>query len=281
MEPVLVGQYNTLKVSRKVDFGFYLDNGEDGILLPTRFAPKGLKIGDELTVFVYHDSDNRLIATTQKAKACVGEIVKMKAVAVTRQGAFLDWGLMKDLFVPASKQLGGMREGGEYLVKLYIDEMTGRVAATEKLEQLLSNDTLTVKELDQVDLLVYRKSELGYVVIINNLHSGIIHTSEIFTEIEIGDRLKGFVKKILPGNKIDVVLGKPGFQKVEDEAGKVLRLLEENNGYLPYNDKSAPEDIYDFFGMSKKTFKMTTGNLYKQRKIEFTQTGIKLLVDES
>jgi len=277
MEPVLVGRYNTLKVSRKVDFGFYLDNGEEGILLPTRFAPKGLRIGDEITVFVYHDSDNRLIATTQKAKACVGEIVKMKAVAVTRQGAFLDWGLMKDLFVPASKQLGGMREGGEYLVQLYIDEMTGRVAATEKLAQLLSNDTLTVKELDQVDLLVYRKSELGYVVIINNLHTGIIHTSEIFSDIEIGDHLKGFVKTILPGNKIDVVLGKPGFQKVEDEAGKVLRLLAENNGYLPYNDKSAPEDIYEFFGMSKKTFKMTTGNLYKQRKIEFTQTGIKAL----
>lgn len=277
MEPVLVGRYNTLKVSRKVDFGFYLDNGEDGILLPTRFAPKGLKIGDELNVFVYHDSDNRLIATTQKAKACVGDIVKMKAVAVTRQGAFLDWGLMKDLFVPASKQLGGMREGGEYLVKLYIDEMTGRVAATEKLEQLLSNDQLTVKEMDQVDLLVYRKSELGYVVIINNLHTGIIHQNEIFGDIQIGDKLKGFVKKILVGNKIDVVLGKPGFQKVEDEAGKLLRLLNENNGYLPYNDKSAPEDIYEFFGMSKKTFKMTTGNLYKQRKIEFTQTGIKLL----
>ena len=277
MEPVLVGRYNTLKVSRKVDFGFYLDNGEDGILLPTRFAPKGLKIGDELNVFVYHDSDNRLIATTQKAKACVGDIVKMKAVAVTRQGAFLDWGLMKDLFVPASKQLGGMREGGEYLVKLYIDEMTGRVAATEKLEQLLSNDQLTVKEMDQVDLLVYRKSELGFVVIINNLHTGIIHQNEIFGDIQIGDKLKGFVKKILVGNKIDVVLGKPGFQKVEDEAEKLLRLLNENNGYLPYNDKSAPEDIYDFFGMSKKTFKMTTGNLYKQRKIEFTQTGIKLL----
>lgn len=277
MEPVLVGKYNTLKVSRKVDFGFYLDNGEDGILLPTRFAPKGLKIGDELNVFVYHDSDNRLIATTQKAKACVGDIVKMKAVAITRQGAFLDWGLMKDLFVPASKQLGGMREGGEYLVKLYIDEMTGRVAATEKLEQLLSNDQLTVKEMDQVDLLVYRKSELGFVVIINNLHTGIIHQNEIFGDIQIGDKLKGFVKKILPGNKIDVVLGKPGFQKVEDEAGKLLRLLQENNGYLPYNDKSAPEAIYDFFGMSKKTFKMTTGNLYKQRKIAFTQTGIKLL----
>ena len=277
MEQVQVGNYNTLKVSRKVDFGFYLEDGGDGILLPTRFAPKGLKIGDEITVFVYHDSDNRLIATTQKAKACVGEVVKMKAVAVTRQGAFLDWGLMKDLFVPASKQLGGMREGGEYLVKLYIDEMTGRVAATEKLEQSLSNDQLTVKEMDQVDLLVYRKSELGFVVIINNLHTGIIHQNEIFGDVQIGDKLKGFVKKILPGNKIDVVLGKPGFQKVEDEAGKIIRLLEENNGYLPYHDKSAPEEIYEFFGMSKKTFKMTTGNLYKQKRIEFTQTGIKLL----
>lgn len=277
MEQVQVGNYNTLKVSRKVDFGFYLEDGGDGILLPTRFAPKGLKPGDEITVFVYHDSDNRLIATTQKAKACVGEVVKMKAVAVTRQGAFLDWGLMKDLFVPASKQLGGMREGGEYLVKLYIDEMTGRVAATEKLEQSLSNDQLTVKEMDQVDLLVYRKSELGFVVIINNLHTGIIHQNEIFGDVQIGDKLKGFVKKILPGNKIDVVLGKPGFQKVEDEAGKIIRLLEENDGYLPYHDKSAPEEIYDFFGMSKKTFKMTTGNLYKQKRIEFTQTGIKLL----
>lgn len=277
MEPVLVGRYNTLKVSRKVDFGFYLEDGDEGILLPTRFVPKGLRIGDEINVFVYHDSDNRLIATTQKAKACVGEIAKMKAVAVTRQGAFLDWGLMKDLFVPASKQLGGMREGGEYLVKLYIDEMTGRVAATEKIEQLLSNDQLTVKELDQVDLLVYRKSELGYVVIINNVHTGILHSNEIFQELEIGDKLKGFVKTILIGNKIDVVIGKPGFQKVEDEGAKILRLLQENDGYLPYHDKSAPEEVYAFFGMSKKTFKMTTGSLYKQRKIEFTQTGIKLI----
>ena len=279
MEPVLVGRYNTLKVSRKVDFGFYLEDGDEGILLPTRFVPKGLRIGDEINVFVYHDSDNRLIATTQKAKACVGEIAKMKAVAVTRQGAFLDWGLMKDLFVPASKQLGGMREGGEYLVKLYIDEMTGRVAATEKIEQLLSNDTLTVKELDQVDLLVYRKSELGYVVIINNLHTGILHSNEIFQELEIGEKLTGFVKTILIGNKIDVIIGKPGFQKVEDEGAKILRLLQENDGYLPYHDKSAPEEVYAFFGMSKKTFKMTTGSLYKQRKIEFTHTGIKLIED--
>ncbi|MEN9685872.1 MAG: hypothetical protein RLZZ28_1658 [Bacteroidota bacterium] len=277
METVQVGQYNILKVSRKLEFGFYLEDGGEGILLPKRFAPPRLSIGDELKVFVYHDSDNRLIATTQEAKACVGEIVKMKAVAVTGMGAFLDWGLMKDLFVPKSKQLGGMREGAEYLVKLYIDEQTGRVAATEKIDSLLSNDSLTVKEKDLVNLVVYRPSELGYVMIINNKHTGILHSNEVFTKLAIGDRMEGFVKTIRPDNKIDVVLGKPGFQKVEDEAGKILRLLAEHNGYLPYHDKSDPQEIYDFFGMSKKTFKMTTGSLYKQQKIAFTKTGIQLV----
>ena len=277
MNTVQVGQYNTLKVTRKVDFGFYLEDGEEGILLPKRFAPGKLRIGDEIEVFVYHDSDNRLIATTQKAKATVGEIVKMKVVSVTGLGAFLDWGLMKDLFVPKSKQLGGMREGAEYLVKLYIDEQTGRVAATEKLESLLSNEDLTVKEKDIVDLVVYRQSELGYVMIINNKHTGLLHSNEIYTTLHIGDKMEGFIKTIRPDNKIDVVLGKPGYQKVEDEAGKIIRLLEENNGYLPYHDKSDPQEIYDFFGMSKKTFKMTTGNLYKQQKIAFTKTGIQLI----
>ena len=277
MNTVQVGQYNTLKVTRKVDFGFYLEDGEEGILLPKRFAPGKLRIGDEIEVFVYHDSDNRLIATTQTAKATVGEIVKMKVVSVTGLGAFLDWGLMKDLFVPKSKQLGGMREGAEYLVKLYIDEQTGRVAATEKLESLLSNEDLTVKEKDIVDLVVYRQSELGYVMIINNKHTGLLHSNEIYTTLHIGDKMEGFIKTIRPDNKIDVVLGKPGYQKVEDEAGKIIRLLEENNGYLPYHDKSDPQEIYDFFGMSKKTFKMTTGNLYKQQKIAFTKTGIQLI----
>ena len=277
METVQVGQFNTLKVSRKVEFGFYLEDGAEGILLPKRFAPNHLKIDDEIEVFVYHDSDNRLIATTQKPKAVVGEIAKMKVVSVTKQGAFLDWGLMKDLFVPASKQVSGMRLGGEYLVMLYIDEMTGRVAATEKVENLMSNEELTVKEMEQVDLLVYRTSELGYVMIINNKHIGILHGNEVFQQLEIGDIVKGFIKKIRPDNKIDLILGKPGYTKVEDESAKILRLLNENNGYLPYNDKSDPTDIYAYFGMSKKAFKMTTGNLYKQKKIQFTQTGIQLI----
>lgn len=174
-----------------------------------------------------------------------------------------------------------MRVGADYLVKLYIDEQTGRVAATEKIESLLSNDQLTVKEKDIVDLLVYRQSELGYVMIINNLHTGLLHQNEIFTQLHIGDKLQGFVKTIRPDNKIDLVLGKPGYQKVEDETGKILRLLNENNGYLPYHDKSDPQEIYDFFGMSKKTFKMTAGNLYKQQKIVFTKTGMQLITDSN
>jgi uncharacterized protein len=274
---IKVGDYNHLKISREVDFGVYLDDGKDGILLPKRFVPAGAKVGDVVKVFIYHDSDDRLIATTQEPKGRVGEIVRLKAVSVTHQGAFLDNGLMKDLFVPRSKQLTQMYPNEYYLVKIYIDERTGRMTATEKIEPFLSNDSLTVKEMDMVHLTVLRRSEIGYVMIINHKHTGVLHFSEVFRDISIGDSLKGFIKKIYPDNKIDVVIGKPGYQKVEDEVHKILELLEENNGYLPYNDKSNPDDIYSFFGMSKKTFKMTTGNLYKQRKIEFTKTGIRLI----
>ncbi|HUQ67510.1 MAG TPA: S1-like domain-containing RNA-binding protein [Flavitalea sp.] len=274
---IIVGDYNHLKISREVDFGVYLDDGKDGILLPKRFVPPNAKVGDDIRVFLYHDSDDRLIATTLEPKGKAGEIIRLKVVSVTHQGAFLDNGLMKDLFVPRSKQLTQMYPGEEYLVKIYIDERTGRMTATEKIEQLLSNESLTVKEMDMVNLTVLRRSEIGYIVIINHKHTGILHFNEVFRDIKIGDTFKGFIKKISSDNKIDVVVGKPGYQKVEDELQKILGLLEENNGYLPYNDKSNPDDIYSFFGMSKKTFKMTTGNLYKQRKIEFTKTGIKLI----
>src|SRR5688572_3231948 len=274
---IKVGEYNQLKISREVDFGVYLDDGREGILLPKRFVPANAKVGDVIKVFLYHDSDDRLIATTLEPKGKVGEIVRLKAVSVTHQGAFLDNGLMKDLFVPRSKQLTQMYPGEEYLVKIYIDERTGRMTATEKIEQFLTNDSLTVKEMDMVNLTILRRSEIGYVVIINHLHTGVLHFNEVFRDIRIGDSFNGFIKKISADNKIDVVVGKPGYQKVEDEVQKIINLLEENNGYLPYNDKSDPDDIYSFFGMSKKTFKMTTGNLYKQRKIEFTKTGIKLI----
>lgn len=273
---VNVGQYNDLKVVREVSIGVYLEGADDGILLPKRFVPRDTRVGDIITVFVYHDSENRLIATTQKPKAVVGQIAMLEAVSSTSDGAFLDWGLMKDLFVPRSKQLMGMRKGGRYVVLIYIDEQTGRVAATEKFEWYLSNDPLTVKEMEMVKLLTYRRTDLGYVMIINDKHTGLLHFNEIYQNIEVGMVFNGYIKKIYEeNNNIDVVLGKPGYQRVEDETSKILRLLEENNGYLPYHDKSDPEDIYEFFGMSKKTFKMAVGRLYKEKKIELTKTGFR------
>jgi predicted RNA-binding protein (virulence factor B family) len=279
---VTPGEYNVLKVIKEKPMGVFLDDGDIGILLPKRFVPPRTKIGDELKVFLYHDGEDRIIATTQQPFGVLGDIVKLKVVSTTPHGAFLDWGLMKDLFIPRSRQVNFMRPNGEYLVKIMMDEQTGRLYATEKLEPFLSNKELTVKELGVVDLLVYRKSDLGFVVIINNKHTGLLHFNEVYRPVEIGDRFKGFIKKIYPVNEagecmIDVVAGKAGYNRVEDESAKVLRLLHENSGYLPYHDKSSPEEIYSFFSMSKKTFKMTTGKLYKERKIEFTQTFIKLL----
>jgi len=279
-----VGEYNTLTVKKELSFGLILDDGKEGILLPKRFAPKGARIGDKLKVFLYHDSEDRLIATTQHPKGILGDIVLLRVVSTTPQGAFLDWGLMKDLFVPKSRQLSGMRKGGDYLVKIYLDEQTGRLAASEKTDSYLSNEHLTVQEKDIVDLTVLRRTDIGYVVIINNKHTGVLHFNEVFREIRVGDKFKGFIKNILPAEKspsgesqIDVVAGKPGYERVEDAAEKVLRLLKENKGRLPYHDKSDPEEIYTFFGMSKKTFKMTTGRLYKERKIKLTDEGIELV----
>ncbi len=277
------GRYQTLQVLRITAIGAYLDDGGKGLLLPNRFLPPGTKEGDSLNVFVYHDSEDRLIATTQRPKGQVGDIVCLRAVTVTPQGAFLDNGLMKDLFVPRSQQLTGMRVNGDYLVRIYLDEQTGRMAATEKFAAALQNEQLTVKELEEVDLLVYRRTDIGYVCIINNLHTGVLHFNEIYRNIRVGDRFKGFIKKIYPESpdkterfRIDVVAGKPGYGRVEDESGKVLRLLQENGGFLPYHDKSAPDAIYDFFGMSKKTFKMVTGKLYKERRILLEKNGIRL-----
>ncbi|WP_407524547.1 S1-like domain-containing RNA-binding protein [Lacibacter sp. MH-610] len=274
---IQTGNYNRLTVQRIKDAGAFLDDGKEGILLPKRFVPKGTKVGDELTVFVYHDSEDRLIATTQHPKAVVGDIAFLKVVGNSAHGAFLDWGLMKDLFVPKSKQISPMRLGGEYLVHLYIDTQTGRIAASQYIEHLLSNEELTVKEKEEVELIIYRETELGWAVIINNKHSGLLYANEVFQTLQVGDKMQGYIKQIREDGKIDVALGKLGYNKVEDEATKILRLLEEHNGYLPYHDKSEPEAIYNFFGMSKKVFKMTVGKLYKERKIALTKTGMQLM----
>lgn len=273
---IQVGRFNTLQVIRKVDFGVFLDDGAQGILLPKRFVPAHCNVGDSLKVFVYHDGEDRLIATTQQPMGQVGDIVKLQAVSTTAQGAFMHWGLMKDLFVPRSAQLSGMKPKGEYLVKIFIDEKTGRIAATEKFASDLSNENLTVQLMEQVNLVVYRRTDIGYVVIINNLHTGVLHHNEIYRSISVGDRFGGFIKNIYPDNKIDVAAGKPGYGRVNDEAEKIITLLQNHNGYLPYHDKSGAEEIYEVFGMSKKTFKMTLGNLYRQKKIVLEKTGFRL-----
>ena len=278
MSTINVGQFNLMRVDRKVDFGFYMDDGAEGILLPKRFVPSGLQVDDTISVFVYHDSDNRLIATTQEPFAVVGDIAALKVVAITNQGAFLDWGLMKDLFVPVSQQLSSMRLGGKYLVKLYLDKQTGRVAATEKIDNQISNDILTVKEGEKVKLQVYRESDIGYVVIVNQVHQGLVYKNEVFTHLHIGQMIdEGFLKKIREDNKLDIGIGKQGVEKLDDDQLKLIQLLKLHKGFLPYHDKSSPEDIYAFFGISKKAFKMNVGILYKAKKITIEDGGIRLM----
>jgi len=280
MSTINVGQFNLMRVDRKVDFGFYMDDGGEGILLPKRFVPSGLQVDDTISVFVYHDSDNRLIATTQEPFAVVGDIAALKVVDVTSQGAFMDWGLMKDLFVPVSQQFSSMRLGGKYLVKLYLDKQTGRVAATEKIDNQINNDVLTVREGEKVKLQVYRESDIGYVVIVNQLHQGLVYKNEVFTHLHIGQMIEeGFVKKIREDNKLDIGIGKQGVEKLDDDQVKLIQLLKLHKGFLPYHDKSSPEDIYAFFGISKKAFKMNVGILYKAKKIIIEEGGIRLIPD--
>lgn len=280
-----IGQFNKLKVVRTVDFGVYLEDDGDGILLPKRFVPDGTKKGDTIDAFIYHDGEGRLIATTQKPKGVVGDIVALKVRTTTSFGAFLDNGLMKDIFVPRANQLAEMMPNKTYVIKIELDKVSNRLVGTQKLDAVLNNENHNLKELDIVDLLVYRETNIGFACIINNAHLGLLHKNEVFSKINIGDSFKGYIKKIYEEDlaskikiKIDLGIGKIGYTKVEDELEKILRLLKENNGFLPYHDKTNPEDIYSFFGMSKKTFKMTTGSLFKQRKIEFVEGGIKLVM---
>lgn len=278
---IQIGKFNALKVLRKRDAGLYLEGTDEGILLPNRFVPENTGTGDTINVFLYHDGEGRLIATTQKPYGLVDDIVRLRVVSVTSFGAFLDLGLMKDLFIPKANMRNFMRVNAQYLVRIIIDEKTGRLSATEYFESYLSNASLSVKELDRVHLTVYRKTQIGYETIINNMHKGILHFNEIYRPISIGDHFTGYIKKIMTKNDtgetlIDVAAGEPGYGRVEGESEKIMRLLKENDGYLPYFDKSDPAEIYGFFKMSKKTFKMSVGKLLREQKIQLEKTGISL-----
>ncbi len=273
---VKVGDYNTLEVVKMVEFGAYLDGGDIEILLPNRYVPKGLDAGNEITVFIYHDNEQRLIATTAKPLGVVGDIVMLEVVDVASFGAFVRWGIMKDLLVPVSQQEQRMKVGDKRFVKIYIDQQTGRAAATEKIDRFLSNFDLTVEVNEPVDLLIVRKTDIGYVAIINSLHMGLLHFDEVFRELQVGEQLKGFIKNIRPDNKIDLAFGTRGYSKVVDDESRILDMLRKNGDFLPYNDKTDPETIYKAFAISKKTFKMILGALYKKRAITFEDGGIRL-----
>jgi len=274
-----IGKYNDLKILRETSVGLYLgaEDGED-VLLPTRYCPESYEIGDKIRVFVYPDNEGRKIATNLIPKLLVNEFAFLQVKAIETAGAFMDWGLDKDLLVPFREQRQRMEKGRWYVIYLYIDDKTGRLVGTNKIEQRLQNDDLKVQEGDEVELLIMQKTDLGYSAIINHEHKGLIFGNEIFGEINVGQEVTGYIKIIREDNKIDLSLQPIGYQNAIDPNYDLLtRKLMENNGFLSLNDKSTPELIYETLGISKKAFKKTIGALYKQRAIEITPEGIKLI----
>jgi predicted RNA-binding protein (virulence factor B family) len=275
---VEIGKYNTLRVVKEVDFGIYLDGGEEygEILMPARYVPEGVKPEDELEVFVYNDSEDRVIATTEKPYATVGDFKFLKVKAVNRTGAFLDWGLPKDLLVPFREQKAKMVEGGTYLVYVYLDDETARVVASAKIDKFLDNTIPEFEAGDEVDLLIAEKTDLGYKAIVNGTHWCMIYENEIFTPVETGQYLKGYIKKVRDDDKLDISLQKEGYDQVDGISQNILEKLKEAGGFLAVSDKSPAEMIYHLFGISKKNYKKAIGALYRKKLITISKEGIKI-----
>lgn len=272
-----LGKYNQLEVVKEVDFGMYLDGGEEGeILLPTRYVPEDCNIGDFLNVFLYLDMDERLIATTLTPYVQVGQFACLEVSWVNEYGAFLNWGLMKDLFVPFREQKMKMQVGRKYVVHAHLDEESYRIVASAKVERYLSKDKPEYASGDEVNILIWQKTDLGFKAIIDNKYSGLLYENEIFTSLETGMEMKAFVKQVREDGKVDLILQKPGFEKIDDFSITLLNYIKEQGGRINLNDKSPAEDIYDTFGVSKKTFKKGVGDLYKKRLISLHEDGITL-----
>lgn len=272
-----LGRMNRLVVSKKVDFGVYLNSDKYGeILLPRKYVPDNCQIGDTVTVFVHKDSEDRIIATNIQPKGLVGDFACLVVTDVNEFGAFLDWGLEKDLFVPFKEQKKRMLKGHKYTVFIYVDKLTDRILASSKTGKFLEEPRGKIKEGDEVSILVADEIEIGFPTIIENYYSGMLYKNEIFEEIKVGDRLKAFVKKIRHDGLIDLALQKSGHSRSEPLADDILNKLRMQGGFMPLNSKSSPEQIQKLFGCSKKTFKMAIGGLYKKRLIVITDEGIKL-----
>ena len=271
-----IGKLNTLTVMREAEQGLYLDGDNLGdILIPKRYVPAGTEVDGEIEVFIYTDSEDRIIATTEKPYAMVGQFGAMKVVHVNKFGAFLDWGLMKDLFVPFREQKMKMLEGNTYVVFVYLDLDSDRIAGSAKLDQFLDETPPPFEQGEEIEIIIAQKTDLGYKVIINETHWGLIFKNEIFGNIRIGDKRKAYIKNLREDDKIDVSLQKEGYDRIDSVSKTILQKIEDEGDFLALTDKSSPEEISATFGISKKAFKKAIGALYKQRLIEIDAQGIR------
>ncbi len=275
---VEIGKINTLDINRETENGVYLDGQELGeILMPQKFVTSEDKEAGQATVFIYTDSEDRLVATTETPIAMAGEFAMLKVVATTKFGAFMDWGLPKDLLVPFGEQKAPMEEGRSYLVYISLDVQTNRIIGSAKLDKHLDNTPPEYEVGDEVDLIITDETELGYKAIVNKEHWGMLYKNQVYKPLSKGQKIKGYINKIREDEKIDLLLEKPGYEKVDAISEKILNELKENHGFMAVSDKSSPEMIKAMFGISKKNFKKAIGGLYRKRLISFESDGIRLV----
>ena len=275
---VNLGQYNTLTILRRSEVGLFVDGGELGdILLPRKYVTDSMQVGEQLEVFLYNDSEDRLVATTLRPHALVGECAYLKVVSTSYHGAFLDWGLPKDLLVPFSEQQQTLQDGYSYTVFIYIDTSTQRIAASTKLENWLSIDASHFKPRQPVDLMIYGKSDLGFKAVVDGTHLGQLYTNEIFRPLHYGEKVKGFIKQLREDGRIDLMLQLPSHIERDQLGDAIIEHLQQNQGISQLTDKSPPDTIYQTFGVSKTNYKKALGKLYKERRITIDKQQITLL----
>ena len=274
---VRIGEYNTLRVIKELDFGIYLDGGDElEILVPTRYVPENVQPDDEIEVFIYKDSEDRIIGTTLKPYGQVGDIVSLEVVDTNSYGVFMEWGLPKHLFVPFGEQGKRMKRGEKYVVKILLDERSDRIIGSA-VEKHLPDAYINYRTEEEVDLMIYDYTDLGYKALINKTHAGVLFKNEVFTALRIGDEVKGYIKRVREDNKIDLTLRKKGYKEAKTATEIIIEKLKESKeGFLPYNDKTDAEAIYDAFGVSKKVFKAAIGGLYKDKLITLEANGIRI-----
>ena len=278
---LFIGKYNYLTIQRLTSVGMFLSDVEgEEVLLPNQYLTDEMQVDDTIRVFVYLDSEDRPVATTETPKIIRNEFAYLQVKDVSEHGAFMDWGLIKDLFVPFREQSTPMEIGEWHVVFLYLDQKSSRLIASTKIDRFLENERLTVKEGDQVDLLIWQKTDLGYNAIVNQYHKGLIYANEVFKDVKVGDALKGYIKKIREENKLDITLQKTGYEVVEPTAKHIMDELKKDNGFLDLSDSSSPEKIYKRLEISKKVFKKAIGGLYKQGLIKISDEGIYLVAED-